>query len=1309
MDNQFNFRGKVYNSKSSYRGAKTRFYNKSIKELQQLPISNARNNLIIEHNQIINQFKTEQKNEQKIKRQNQYQLKKILKEMNIITEPTQKTQPERNKNRIKNVISDFLKSKNVTENIQYRDRNKYERLALNGRIKELKIEGHNNLASIIQRKTLIETISKNEINYSQTQRLKLSIQLTLKYTVKQQVIIDGQQTMITLYHFTNSQIKSIVSNSDITFLTNNLENTFNKDLEQAHEGSNSRFDKFISLKFRILRQSNKSFVGNHVELSDEIKNSKSVINIKNMDNKCLEYCLVCYRYKTQIKNKNTTSPKIYEKYFKYIKIPENQHYPIDIEQDIPKYELLNNINIVVYEIKHKKFYVKFKSDFKNKDKEKECMNLLLIEDDNENKHFCLINNISRLTNVLAKDKKHKSYYCENCNIFVSSTIEALEKHQSLCNNNEQTHITLPTKGVNDIMKFRNYQNEFKHPFSLFCDFESTLMKVDKKDDDDEPTLNNNTKYYQKHVPNSFGLKYNCIHNEYSDEYKCFINKDDKKLTSDFIKECEKYAQKSYKLTQKNKFKTKWKNTDEIQKHNRTKKCDKCNCGFEITNKKVAHHDHINGEFIGTYCNNCNLKYQYQRFLPIYIHNLKGYDSHLFIEALYDNSTEDEKFHCIPNTEEKYLSFSKTIKVDEYYNKKTETMKPILYEIKFIDSYAILSGSLDSLTENLKKNCNNTEELRNTFTNTSDAFVNDEDFILMTSKGVYPYDYIDNFEKLNEPHLPKRKMFYSRLNNQHIKLKEYARAQHIFKHFNCKSIMDYHKLYLKADVLLLNDVWNNFKDVCFNNYKLDPSYYISAPSLSWDSFLKLSEIELELITDYEMYLFIEKGIRGGLSQISKRYSQANNKYMKNYDKTKPDKYISYFDANNLYGWAMSEYLPYKDFKWNTDEWDVNKIQKLDDKADTGYLFNVDLHIPKDKHDYFNNYCPLPLNKSILKSDLNDNQLEDYIESPIKKLCCSLEDRTEFTINYRMLKMVLKLGFQLVKVNKVVEYKQKPFMKEYIDKNTQLRTKAKTDFEKDFFKLMNNSAYGKTMENVRNRIDFELVNTEEKLDNIKRVKKVTIFRDNLIGVHKAKYSCKLNKPIYIGQNVLDDSKLLMNNFHYGFMMEKVGIKNMDLLFTDTDSVCYEIRDVDIYKVMKENKDEFDLSNFTNEMNDNTNKKVIGKMKDESPDSVITEFIGLRAKVYSYTTDNDYNCKKNKGIKRTIMNKLIHHQDYKDCLLNDKTKYIIQNSIQSKKHTLYSISQRKKALDKNDDKVFILEDGINTRTHGHYKNKLEQQQQY
>ena len=185
--------------------------------------------------------------------------------------------------------------------------------------------------------------------------------------------------------------------------------------------------------------------------------------------------------------------------------------------------------------------------------------------------------------------------------------------------------------------------------------------------------------------------------------------------------------------------------------------------------------------------------------------------------------------------------------------------------------------MDGLVENLKKDCKDIKELRTKFRNTSEAFNNDDDFKYMISKGVYPYEYIDNFNKLYETKLPHRKYFYSRLNNTHIKPKEYARALQVFNHFNCKNIKDYHELYLKADVLLLSDIWYNFKKVCLTNYKLDPTYYYTAPSLSWDAFLKISEIQLELITNYEMYLFVEEGIRGGLSQISKRYSKANNKY------------------------------------------------------------------------------------------------------------------------------------------------------------------------------------------------------------------------------------------------------------------------------------------------------------------------------------------------------------------------------------------------------------------------------------------------
>jgi len=1288
INQQHEFNGKIYKTLTSAKSARTRYRNKKIKELLQQEQTETIVNKIKKITDKINKEKQDKKDELKRKKE----LQKLG--FNIYQETTKKSQEERLKLRKK----EYKKNKKDIKDIDFKTKDllrKYETKALGGRITENYL--YDNLNNYQNRNNIIISNIMNQLYKAQNDKLLLKSQLTLKFIVR------DEKEQIEYSRYATSLLFNINTKNDILNLIDNLMIEYERVLEQINIASNLTFKGFEVLIIRSSRQTRKEYrqtmAGNYIELSDEIKKSKGVMNIKNIDNKCVEYCLIAFRYQNQIKSKDTSNPNIYKKYFQFIKSPENQKYPINIEEDMPKYEELNDIKIVVYRIKNEQFLLHFKSNYKSK--EKEILNLLLVEDGDKN-HLCLIKNISRLTNHLnTTNTNNKTYYCENCNNFSSCRLEALEKHLTICEKNEQSFIKLPTKGKDDIMKFMNYQNEFEHPFVCFVDFESTLEKIDKRDDQEKINLNDSTQYYQKHTPNSFGLKFDCIHREFSKQYQSNLEEDDNLLCKIFIEELEKLAKSAYDLTQINKTNIIWKNKDEEIKHKNNSICDKCYCRYNTKNKKVAHHDHINGDFIGSYCNTCNLKYQYKKFLPVYIHNLKGYDSHLFISALFNYGCFEKKITCIPNNEEQYISFSKSIKVDEY-NDKDGNIKPVLFEIRFVDTYAILSSSLDGLVENLKKDCKDINELRNKFRNTSEAFNNDDDFKFMISKGVYPYEYIDNFNKLYETKLPHRKYFYSRLNNTHIKPKEYARALQVFKHFNCKNIKDYHELYLKADVLLLSDIWYNFKKVCLTNYKLDPTYYYTAPSLSWDAFLKISEIELELITDYEMYLFIEEGIRGGLSQISKRFSKANNKYMKNYDNTKEDTYINYFDANNLYGWAMCEYLPYKNFKWNEEEWNKEKILNLDDKANTGYLFNVDLKIPDKLHDYFNNYCPLPLNKTIKKNELNEFQTKDYKESNIKKLCCSLDDRKEYKINYRMLKLVLNLGFELIKVNKVLQYEQKPFMKKYIMLNTELRTKAKTDFEKDFFKLMNNSCYGKTMENVRNRIEFKLVSNEAEFDKVKRIKKVSIFNENLVGVHISKYSVKLNKPIYIGQCVLDDSKLLMNNFHYNFMMKKIDEGNLKLLFTDTDSLCYEIKNQDIYEIMKNNKDEFDLSNFTNNLYDGTNKKVIGKFKDESADSPIIEFVGLRSKVYSYLTNDDHNSKKNKGIKKSVVEKFITHNDYKECLFNKTEKYIVQNTFRSFKHNIYTVSQRKKGLSGTDDKVYICDDNINTFTHGHYKTK-------
>jgi hypothetical protein len=704
-------------------------------------------------------------------------------------------------------------------------------------------------------------------------------------------------------------------------------------------------------------------------------------------------------------------------------------------------------------------------------------------------------------------------------------------------------------------------------------------------------------------------------------------------------------------------------------------------------------------------------------MPVYVHNLKSYDAHFLILAMtkygYQAEGNIDNISCIPNNEEKFISFSKSVKVGEYTDKKTKKVKSIMYEIRFLDSLAFMATSLEKLTSNLKSNCNTTPELREIFKHTSQHYKNDDEFVLMTEKGIYPYEYITDYNVLSETTLPSIDKFYSKLNDTSCSIIDYEKAQKVWTTFNCQTLKDYHNLYLTADVLLLSDIWENFRTVCYKIYNLDACYYYTAPSLSWDAWLYHSNLEskknngkkfeIELITDIDMYLFVEQNIRGGLSQISKRYAKANNKYMKNYDMNKIDEYILYLDANNLYGYGMSQYLPQGGFKWNTKTWSDKKILNIPDDAKVGYMFEVDLHYPEELHNLHNGYALAPVNMDIKNSQLNDWQQEDRKENKITKLCTSFEDKIKYGVNYRLLKLYIQLGVKVTKIHRVLQFKQSDYMKSYIMKNTNERAQAKNDFEKDFYKLMNNSVYGKTMENVRGRINFKFVSTEQQALNIRnRRTRHTIFNEDLVGVHLLKKEVKLNKPIFIGQCVLDNSKYLMYDFHYNFMLKNFKRENIDLLFTDTDSLCYHIKNQNPYELMGKNKEYFDLSDYAkdHELHDNTNKKVIGKFKDECSGKQIIEFVGLRSKLYSYLTDEDkkFDHKKCKGCKKGVVDKVLSFQNYKNTLFERTPENIKQNVFRSYKHKIYTEEVTKVALSCFDDKCYIQDDNINTYTFGH-----------
>ncbi|KAL9951857.1 hypothetical protein ACROYT_G044596 [Oculina patagonica] len=380
--------------------------------------------------------------------------------------------------------------------------------------------------------------------------------------------------------------------------------------------------------------------------------------------------------------------------------------------------------------------------------------------------------------------------------------------------------------------------------------------------------------------------------------------------------------------------------------------------------------------------------------------------------------------------------------------------------------------------------------------------------------------------------------YSKLNDDHITDEEYDHAKRVWEAFGCKTLGDYHDLYVQTDVALLADVFENFRKICLEQYRLDPANYFTSPGLSWDALLKKTGVELELLTEVDMHLFIERGLRGGISMVSKRYAKANNPYVEGFDPSKPKKYIMYLDANNLYGWAMSKPLPKSGFRWKKVMPTEKEIMRKKEFAKTGWILEVDLEYPAELHEEHNSY-PLAPEKKKINTDLFSPYQKELIKNldldqpDSEKLVLTLEDKTNYVVHYRNLQFYLKQGMKLKKVHRVLEFEQECWMEPYIKMNTEFRKKAKNDFEKNFYKLMNNSVFGKTMENLRNRVDIKIARSDEtnkirKLVASPLYTRHILFSNDLVGIDMRKSRLFLNKPVYTGMTILDVSKILMYDF-------------------------------------------------------------------------------------------------------------------------------------------------------------------------------------
>jgi hypothetical protein len=1042
-------------------------------------------------------------------------------------------------------------------------------------------------------------------------------------------------------------------------------------------------------------------VGSYIPTPEAIATKKAVINVQNKnDNKCFEYSVLAALLHKEIKHHAERRYQYKDYLGKRLKSCK-ESMRID---DIPHFESKNDISIAVYRIKHngKKVFPLYMT----KRRKADPINLLLIEGE-DHSHYAWIKDFNRLLGSSNKKANTKLFcpYC--CYGFVKKRNgkNNLAEHKNFCRPYGAQRTKFLPKEANFI-QFNDYEKMQKLPFCIYADFETINKDVEEKNfvidygENGEP-LKSGTELKTNHAVT--GFTFCTVSPHFPINTVTYRNPDAGKVFLEMIHEEKERILKQWKDSGSEKMNMTSK--DEYQ-FKRTTCCHICTQKFveNPTKKgqtKVRDHDHFTGDYRGAAHSKCNIAMRTVKNIPIFFHNLGGYDSHIIFNNL--NKVPIETPSVIAKAIERFVCF----RIGKLY---------------FKDSLQFLASSLEKLSQNLAAKAVHGKTLEDVFPNLHSYFMKKwshlppQAFKMLTRKGVYPYSYMNDFEKFKETCLPPREKFYNDLSKKHISDGDYTFIHELWNTYNLKNLGELHDLYMETDVLILSDVFEEFRNFSLLKYRLDPAHYNTAPGLSWSAALLYTKQRLEIPIDPNMHLFFDKGLTGGASQVANPFAQANHEGMKEkFDPEVMRAYIAMFDCNNQYGWAMSQYLPTHGFNWvkldtECSQFWTNFVLQQEDCQDTGYFFEVDLEYPEELHNTHDQYPLAPEHLEIKEEMLSDSQKELAKDLNVKvggsKLCLTLLDKKGYICHYRNLKFYLQKGLKIKKVRRVLEFQQSPWIKSYIELNTRLRQEAQNKFEQNFAKLMNNSFFGKTCEDVRKYKDFKIALTEKrvtKLINKTTCKRSKLYEENLVTFQLQRETVTMNKPRYIGQAILDISKTVMYKFHYDFIMKH--FPETELLFTDTDSFCYFIpTEKDLYGYIKGNTEWFDFSNYPEDHPnfDTSNYLIPGKFKDEMGGFFIEEFCGLRSKMYSILKFGGGEKKAANGVLEQVKNDEITHEDYKNCLMKRKATLHEGTKIFQKKHQLYTATMVKKTLNPYNDKKYIsYEDGEFTCfSYGHYK---------
>ena len=1068
-----------------------------------------------------------------------------------------------------------------------------------------------------------------------------------------------------------SNARAIVSNREITsILSIEIEKILDSYDSYMKSGSGWVLREVVYshiniYKYQIWGGGGKKQIYRYYCLPKSLIKKRSCITVfpPTTDNKCFLYCVLASLFhKATPQHGPKNDLKLYQRYEELLNT-RNISYPTKISE-IPDFEKDNNlqINVVTVDGKGQNLRFLYKSTQKST---KKPINLLLY-----NKHFSLINYWSCFLNFSVSNRRK---LCQECGNFYLSRLRKC----SICSFETSCQsLKFMPKGAKQ--KFKNFKNCCFSNFVYYADIETEFVNVKHQ-------TNSNTKKLKQHQPLAIGLYRVCTSEQFSHKSPILhigrdcIKKFFKTLENeiDFIDYVQNTVNFPLHMSE-----------SANENFNSAKQCYVCLKNFTPELKKLRDHNHLKkiDNYRGAICNSCNLNRTDTEWsqTPIIFHNGSRYDSHFLLQNIHllaDNPT-----NVIGRSGENIMSFSL------FKNR-----------FKILDSINHLSGSLDKLVSVMKHSGKN-------FFNTKKVFGDDQTTQnLLCQKGFFPYNFLclENLQKIQS--IPNREKFHNDLTNKKITYEDYKHAVNVWRHMRCKNLQDYLEIYLATDITLLADVFENYRSFFYAKFNLDPTKYSSLPGLSYDCMMRLTGCEIDFIYDQEMFLFIRRALRGGLTNVNQKLAIGNNSFLQDYDPTKKTSYIIYLDINGLYSSTMTKKLPRTNLRWENFTLDSLKktIDKYDSSNNVGYFIECDLKYPKEIHNLTKDLPLAPEHRIITENmmspfSLNLKKKLKLGNEKIPKLVCTQFDKKNYVCHIENLKFYLKMGLKLEKVHKVLAFDQSAFLEPYIRFCMTERNKpGVTADERALFKLLSNSIFGKTILNPTRNTRINFVTDEKKL--LKYVNRATFkHADNInncvIQVTNSKKTSKITSPYFIGVAILELSKTILLKYHYDYFIAKYGPENISLLMSDTDSYIYHIKTPNLYSDLRA-MNIIDFSNYPT-WDENYNSEHSGEMfflKDESAGAKIAAFVALKPKMYSLKFDqNSLNRVVGKGIPRNELQKITFN-DMLEVLLKNIQVKITSTLFRSYRHLVYTVEQGKRALSPYDTKRYQI-DGIYTLPFGH-----------